>query len=382
MAVISTTLTGFYLLGITVIAHIFLVNLIVGIAIIVPIFEYLSYKRNDPDLNTLAQRIFKYLAVTELVAGVWATWITIVLAGYWSTFLFIATTKLFIPITIALIGILISIPSMASYYYLWGKIRHRSHLLIGVIMIIGTLMVPIGFNYLFSFVNVPAGLTASNTWAALLNPVYPDFTVHRIFGGLVMASMAFTAIYAIKYARSKDPNEKRVYLKAVWHGSLIGIPALSIETISGIVYALTLMKYSPYISSAVFGQLIGSSVQTYFHFSWLFVVFMIVVLIIWIGSMSSYLAVKKERFHPAVSYALLVSALIGIPIGEYLNDASRYPYLVVTGGNGIAASEFINKWMSIPAGFAIAAIVIAAFLTILFSALLYWVFIKAFRAKL
>lgn len=379
---ISTILTGFYLLGITVIAHIFLVNLIVGIAIIVPIFEYLSYRRNDNDLNTIAQRLFKYLAATELVAGVWATWITVVLAGYWSTFLFTATTKLFIPITIAIIGILISIPSMATYYYLWGKISRKAHLSIGLIMIIGTLLVPIGFNYLFTFINLPVGLTSSNTWAVLLNPIYPDFTIHRIFGGIVMASMAFTGIYAVKYARSKDISEKSLYLKAIWHGSLIGIPALAIQTISGIVYGLTLIKYSPYVAATVFGEFIGSNVQTYFNFSPLFVIFMIVVLIIWIGAVYVYLSVKKEKFNRIISLSLVFSALVGIPIGEYLNDASRYPYLVITGGSGVSAGDFINKWMAIPPGFAVAALVIAGFLTVMFSALLYWVFVKALRAKL
>lgn len=376
MVLESVTLTGFYLLGITVIAHILLVNLIVGIAIIVPVLEWLSYRRKDNDLKIISQRLFKYLAATELVAGVWATWLTVVLGGYWSTLLFIATSVLFIPFTIAIIGILISIPSMAAYYYLWGKVSNRSHLMIGALMIIGTLLVPIGFNFIFTFINDPVGLTSTNVFAALFNPLYPDFTLHRIFGGLVMAVMSFTGIYGIKYVRAKSEDDKRIYMKGMKYGIYMGIPILIVQTVSGIIYALTLMKYSPYVAASVFGPIINNGSTPYFHLLPLMAVFILFIALIWVTSLFIFRSSKRNSTNAAISFGLLISALAGIPIGEYLNDAARYPYIVITGNAGVPAADFINKWMNIPPGFAIAALLVAAFLTVLFSLLLYWVFVR------
>ncbi len=378
----GAVLLAFYLLGFTLIAHLFLVNIVLGIAILVPFLEWRSYKKNDPELLTLSQRLFKYLAVSELVAGVWATWVTIILAGYWSTLLFIATSKLFMPITIALIGILISIPSMASYYYLWGKVRRSVHLLIGGLMIIGAAMVPIGFNYIFTFIDDPVGLNSANVWNVMFNPLYPDFTLHRILGGIIITTMIFSALYAIKYVKSTNEKEKSIYIKGVKYGLYIGVPALILETVIGIIYAIELTQYAPYISSAVFGGLYNSTVPTYYQFTPLFIVFMIVIAIIWIGSLYNLRALKRLKFHNLISYMLLVAAIIGLPLGEYLNDASRFPYFVITGNSGIPASTFINTWMSIPDSFAYAAIIISGFLMIMFCILLYWVFIKALKAKI
>lgn len=375
MALESLTLTGFYLLGITIIAHILLVNLILGIAIIVPVLEWWSYRRKDPDLKVISQRLFKYLAATELIAGVWATWLTIVLGGYWSTLLFTVTSDLFIPLTIAIIGILISIPSMAAYYYLWGKISNRSHLLVGLLMVIGTLLVPIGFNFIFTFINDPVGISSSNVFAAMFNPLYPDFTLHRIFGGLVMAVMAFTGIYGIKYLRSTSEEDRRIYRKGIKYGIYMGIPILAVQTASGIIYGLTLMKYSPYVAASVFGPIISNGSNPYFHLLPLMAIFLVVIAVIWITSLYTYRAMKRNKANFAASFGLLLSALSGIPIGEYLNDASRYPYMVITGNSGVPAMDFINKWMNIPPGFAVAALAVAGFLTLMFSLLLYWVFI-------
>ncbi|HXX72640.1 MAG TPA: cytochrome ubiquinol oxidase subunit I, partial [Candidatus Acidoferrales bacterium] len=136
---------AFLLLGLATLVHITFVNLVLGLSVIVPLTEYLSYRKKDPKLMDVAQRTFKYLILTDLVAGVWGTWITIALAGLWPTLTYIATTVLFVPITIALVGILIAIPSIAIYWYTWGKISKSLHLFVGCVMAFGALLVPAGF---------------------------------------------------------------------------------------------------------------------------------------------------------------------------------------------------------------------------------------------
>jgi len=152
------TWMSFMLLGIAVLVHVTLVNLVLGFSVLVPFIEYLSYKRKDKGLEDLARRLFRYLVISDLVAGVWGTWITVVLGGLWPTLTYIAATVLFIPITIAIIGILISIPAIAIYWYTWNKVSPKIHMMIGVLMALGALMVPAGFRMIFSFINYPVGL--------------------------------------------------------------------------------------------------------------------------------------------------------------------------------------------------------------------------------
>jgi len=378
----STVFTAFYLLGLTVIAHIFLVSLVVGIAVIVPLLEWRGYRNNDNDLLGLSRRLFKFLAVTDLVAGVWATWMTVALAGYWSTLLFVVTTKLFLPVTIAIVGIVISIPSMAAYYYLWGKVSRRVHLLIGVLMIIGTLLVPIGMNAIFAFVDYP--VSSASAWVGFLNPLYPVFTIHRVFAGIVMAALAFSAFYTLKLAKKsgKADEDSSVYLKGARYGLHIGLTALVVQTVTGMVFGIQLMQYSPYLASAVFGNMFAGYVPTYYDFAPLFGVFLAIVAILWMSGLYNLNQFRKMRFSKTASYMMFFAAMAGVPLMEFVHDAARFPYFVIVGSSGIPASTFVNSWMVIPSEFAMAAILVAGTLMTVFVYLLYSLFLKPFGAKL
>ena len=47
------------------------------------------------------------------------------------------------------------------------------------------------------------------------------------------------------------------------------------------------------------------------------------------------------------SLVLSILSLFAIPLGEFLNDYSRYPYFIITGDTGIKAENFLNGIMQI-----------------------------------
>lgn len=369
---ITSVWIGFLMLGITIVSHIFLVSLVLGLAFMAPILEYLSYRWKDEKFEALAKSALKYLAISELAAGVWATWFTVALAGFWPQLTFIATAVLFYPLTIAITGVMIGIPFMAIYWYTWGAVSRRTHMLIGVVMAAGALLVPTGFNMIFSFLDDPVGLKralAGNGWAVFQNPLYPDFTIHRISAAISMAAMAFSAVYAIKAHGDHD----RIQERASEVGLYIGLPALLVASITGVIYAFLLDKYSPYVASAVLGPLSFSSVVTYFRLYPAFVGFMVIISGIWVSAMFNGLHKAFDRPKEISSFILLIFSLVGVPYGEVLNDLPRYPYMVIQGVSGIPATNFINHWMYISPVFAYAAMIVGTALMVVFSYMIYTV---------
>ncbi len=147
--------------------------------------RYLAYLRRDPGLESVARDMFRLMVVTELFGGVWGgTILTVFMAGLFPSMTAIFTKVYFYPIAIALVGgILVSIPLIAIYWHLWGRVNPRTHSLIGIPLAISVLLVPVGFRYLFAGLDYPQ-YTMTNPLTALLNPVYPPLIAHTLIGAM------------------------------------------------------------------------------------------------------------------------------------------------------------------------------------------------------
>jgi len=367
--------SSFVLLGYATIVHLFLVNLVLGLTILIPIMEFIYMKKNDENIKMIMRTLFKFMVVSDLFAGVWATWITVFLGGFWPLLTFYATTVLFIPLTIALIGILIALPSIGVYWFTWDKISEKWHFAIGIFMAIGATLVPVGFNMIFSFINDPVGLNralAGNLYAVFLNPLYPDFTLHRIFGGITMVSLLFTGIYIYNY----NKKGQIIYKKGSELFLYVSFISLLIESLFGFIYAWELNIHSEYLAQVLFGPFTSSSISVQMNMFPFFSLFMFLVGMLWLFLYINgfyFYKNKKSIYSPLI---LSILSLITLPVGEFLNDYSRYPYMIITGDSGIPASLFINKIMEINDYWIITAITISLILIIVYIWLLYNIIIK------
>ena len=345
---------AFLLLGITTLVHITFVNLVLGFSVIVPITEYLSYKNRDERLMDVAKRTFKYLLLTDLVAGVWGTWITITLAGLWPSLTYIATTVLFVPITVALIGILIAIPSIAIYWYTWGKISRRVHLFVGGLMALGALLVPVGFRMIFAFVDDPVGLNEAlkgNLYAIFGNPIYPILVVWSWCGALAMSALVAAGTYAWR-SRSGDIEmgvmETAYFLK-------LGIPSLLVTAILGACFFWSLQSASPYI----FATLTGNMAVAQYDFLPMFILYPMLAIVAGGSAVMLLISARRGRLSKLPSLVLVIAAFLMVPIVEAVNDASRAPYIVITGNTGLPANAFANTMIPVSWSIAELAVTIA-----------------------
>ena len=360
---------GFVLLGLATIVHITFVNLVLGFSVIIPFTEYMSYRRKDGALMEVAKRTFKYLILTDLVAGVWGTWITIVLAGLWPTLTYIATTVLFVPITIALIGILIAIPSIAIYWYTWGKVSKNVHIFVGCLMAFGALLVPAGFRMIFAFVDDPVGLNEAlkgNLYSVFGNPIYPALVVWSWLGAVAMSALVAAGIYALMSKRSANGDG----LKATVYFLKMGIPFLITTAILGAYFFFSLQTASPYIFAAT----TGNTAVAQYNFLPLFLFYPILVLIAGGSALALFSSARQGKLSRPVSIVLVIAAFLMVPVVEALNDASRAPYMVITGEAGLPANIFSNTMIPISWSIAELTVTIAILVMVTFLLGIYFIY--------
>jgi len=353
---------GFLLLGLATLVHITFVNLVLGFSVIIPITEYMSYRTADEKLMEVAKRTFKYLILTDLVAGVWGTWMTIALAGLWPTLTYIATTVLFVPITIALVGILIAIPSIAIYWYTWDKISKGTHLFVGCLMAFGALLVPTGFRMIFAFVDDPVGLNEAlkgNLYAIFGNPIYPVLVVWSWFGSLAMSALVAAGVYAW---RSRG-GETEAGVKETSYFLKLGIPSLVVTAILGACFFFILQTASPYL----YASLTGNMMVAQYNFQPIIFLYPVLIVIAGVSALAMFVLARRGKLSRLISLVLVVSAFLMVPIVEAANDASRAPYMVIAGDAGLPANAFANtmipiSWSIAELAVAIAVAVMATFL--------------------
>jgi cytochrome d ubiquinol oxidase subunit I len=348
------TWMSFLLLGITTLVHITFVNLVLGFSVITPFTEYLSYRHKDKQLMDVAKRTFKYLILTDLVAGVWGTWMTVALAGLWPTLTYIATTVLFVPITIALIGILIAIPAIGIYWYTWDRVSRRVHLFVGCLMAFGALLVPTGFRMIFAFVDDPVGMNEAlkgNLFAVFENPIYPIWVVWSWFGALAMSALVAAGTYAWRSRRRPDPAA----LKATTYFIKVGMPCLAVTAIVSGVFFWLLPGASPYI----YASLIGNTSVAQYDFLAPLLAYPALIVIAGAAALTMFYMAKRGPVNRLLSPIVVVSAFVTVPLVEAVIDAARAPYIVITGQTGLPANAFSNSMIPISWTIAELAVTIA-----------------------
>jgi cytochrome d ubiquinol oxidase subunit I len=353
---------SFLLLGFGLLIHISLVNLVLGFSVLVPATEYFAYRSANKALGDFATKLFRYLILSDLVAGVFGTWIAVTLAILWPTLTYIFTVPLFVPVTVAIFGVLISIPAIAIYYYTWNRLAPKLHLLVGAFMALGALMVPTGFRLLFAFLNNPIGLEAAlngNLCAVFANPMYLPLLLHTWFGGLTMSSLLAGGFYA--YRSGQTNLAVSSYLLRV------GLALLVVQSLLGVGYFLSIGQHSPYLFAAITGDV---SIAQY-SFLPLLTVFLLAIFVLWASSLGLFLRIRRGQRSAIFSFLVMSSAFLGVPLGESLNDASRMPFMLIAGTGGVPMDQFANdlvpvSWNMAYWGIAAAFVTMIVFLLTLF----------------
>lgn len=335
-------LLGFSILGISVIVHVIIVNITIGAGWISAMARFLAWLRRVPELEIMSRRVFKILIVHELFSGVWGTIITVILAGFFPTLTAIATDIIFYPILIALSSIFVRIPSIALFWYTWGKVRSSIHSILGFVMALSGFGIPFGFRYIFAQINYPNAIDLAMQGfkdlarvTVFFNPVYLPLIMHTWFGAMSIGGFIVASFFAIR---------GNVNVKFVWIGLWHGVVFLILQAFMGPWYLVTLSAETPIL----FNNLVGALDST-LNILPVFAAKIIMIASLALVSVKVWSDVKRGNGEvPRYALVLGPMAVVAAMIGEFMNDGGRYPFMILEGQTGIRAAQFMNVYLEIP----------------------------------
>jgi len=357
---ISNVFWGLSTVAVTFFFHIFLVSVVLGLSVIIPIYEITGYLKGDRYYISIARKLTSYLIRVDLFAGVMATWLTVFLGAYWPSLVYIATNVLLYPVSLAVAGIMIAIVSMALYWYTWDRMGRRAHIVVGLFMAAGALMVPFGMSSIISLMDYPYGVKVttslgltfftSNGKNPLMNPVFLPLALFSWFATIALTS--FIVLYYVNSRAVRETGPAKNYIPVI--SAIIS----SVLSLLFLYLALSrLEQYSPYLWSA----LKSSSV--------LYILIALSLLVVLLSILSIHLKISKYSSLTGAVFSYFLFMLF-----EISSNVSRYPYMIVTGNTGITAQTFANPLYGIPVSIPIVGFAIIALMTVTFLFTLYLAF--------
>jgi cytochrome d ubiquinol oxidase subunit I len=202
--------------------------------------------------------------------------------------------------------------------------------------------VPFGFRYIFAEVTYPyalamalQGVVDAARTAVFFNPLYPWLLLHTWFGALSIGGFIVASFFAIK----GNVNSKFSWI-GLWHGILF----LCAQGLLGPTYLVNLSSRAPLLYSNILG-LAGST----FDIRPLFTLKLVLVAFLVLCSIMVWKSINRGNGSvPRYTLALGPAAIMVAMIGEFMNDAGRYPYLVLLGNSGLSPAIFMNVYVPIP----------------------------------
>jgi cytochrome d ubiquinol oxidase subunit I len=357
---ISNVFWGLSTVAVTFFFHIFLVSVVLGLSVIIPIYEITGYLKGDRYYISIARKLTSYLIRVDLFAGVMATWLTVFLGAYWPSLVYIATNVLLYPVSLAVAGIMIAIVSMALYWYTWDRMGRRAHIVVGLFMAAGALMVPFGMSSIISLMDYPYGVKVttslgltfftSNGKNPLMNPVFLPLALFAWFATIALTS--FIVLYYVNSRAVRETGPAKNYIPVI--SAIIS----SVLSLLFLYLALSrLEQYSPYLWSA----LKSSSV--------LYILIALSLLVVLLSILSIHWKISKYSSLTGAVFSYFLFMLF-----EISSNVSRYPYMIVTGNTGITAQTFANPLYGIPVSIPIVGFAIIALMTVTFLFTLYLAF--------
>jgi len=96
-----------------------------------------------------------------------------------------------------------------------------------------------------------------------------------------------------------------------------------------------------------------------YNFLPIFLLYPLLMITAFCAASALYSLARKGKLNKFAAFVLVAAAFLMVPIVEAANDASRAPYMVITGNTGLPANAFANTMIPISWSIAELAVTIA-----------------------
>lgn len=302
---------GAIIIAVVAIVHVLISHFAVGGGLWLVLTEKKAYREGKEFMIEYVRRHALFFMLLTMVLG------SMTGVGIWLTISLIspdATSTLIhyfvFGWAIEWVFFVIEIVTAFLYYYTFGKISEKLHLLIGWIYFIAAWASLWVINGIISFMLTPGRwLETGNFWHGLFNPTFLPATLFRTF-----LSFGLAGSYALLTASKRYRGEERRVL-ARYNGKWIGVSLL------GMIPALAWYYLS--LPELTKQGLAGASPIMRISLIHLAGGILIFVLLLFL-----FVLWKSEKLSFARSLIVLLSIFIFFGAFEYIREAGRKPYII------------------------------------------------------
>jgi cytochrome d ubiquinol oxidase subunit I len=289
--------------------HLLFAAFVLAVPMFVVIIEFLGYKSKDPvkkqQYDRLAYEFARLLTTAFSITSILGALFTFCCIGMYPR-VFGYLVEVFGP-TMYLYATLFFGESFSLYlyYYGWGKLSKKKHLMLGLLLNAFGITLMLVANAWTTFMMAPAGVEATGAvidrsaafWNFLLHPI----NIHRLIANMCMGGSVAAAYAAFKWLTTTDPAQRAHYDWMGYIGNFVAICALLPLPFAGYYLGYEIYQFNQQLGIYMMGGIL----------SWLFIMQAVLVGALFLAA-NYYLWLGMDRIEGAERYAGWIKWLLGV----------------------------------------------------------------------
>ena len=230
--------------GIFSLLHIALAGLGMGFMVLAPIAEVIGRRR--PHYTDAARSMTRFTLVTFTTSMVLAVLMIELFIGLFPLTNTLLFNRFRLPIFVAMAAFLAQLFLLYPYYHYWDRIRLRRprvHIALGSTAALLMLVWVLVLDGIGSFMLTP--VNGDSQWKLLLNPTWLPLALHRFIGNFVISGYAAAGYAAWRLRDAVAEHDQLYYREIATAGFMVGLVALSLQPVTGLLYAHQIEQAAP-----------------------------------------------------------------------------------------------------------------------------------------
>lgn len=276
-----------FLFAYTIGSHIILVSASIGLILLITILEILNTRKKNEQYTTLLRRLKKVFVISFGVGTASGIVMAVELINLFPVFMtLVSETGVIAMFYAEVFTFFLETIALVLYVYYEGVFKWKyTNIVLSTFVLAGTLLSAVFITMVNAWMNTPNGfdintyvnsgiVTGVNPWATFITPSTFSQVAHVLTTTVFAGMMIFGVFFAVKYLRSRKPEEKSLAASALHIIGIVSIIDIILVGLSGThematVLAQQKLKYAAFdlnylpgsnLPERLFGTLVNGQV--------------------------------------------------------------------------------------------------------------------------